>query len=380
MARSWTVLFLSGAAIAAGGYPDETHPRAPDTALEIVFKPWYCAECVREKLLESPEREVRMMRMPVAELAKILELPTNHIVIETPNFKILSTLKRDNVKLTDSVFLRADLERLKRIFPRFTVGLQGASLTAHQRAHLYQIRAERIYCHFSALTGSKSKYLGMKEPYELYLFDDYAEHHALVDRFVGLRNDKSGVNMHMREDPAYLMVSAAESLVPGGDYAFSNHVIHNIAHNLADGYGGYFLETWAWLEEGLAHYYERRETPRRNTFCREEGTGANLFEKEDWESTILNLVNRGKDTPLSSWCEKLRPGELTPVEHGLCWSIMEWMVRTEPVRFAKMIEKAQEYETKPNAETCLQFAFGASPSVLHQRWREWVEREYPKRK
>ncbi len=34
---------------------------------------------------------------------------------------------------------------------------------------------------------------------------------------------------------------------------------------------------------------------------------------------------------MSQWCEKIQPGELTGVEQGLSWSLVEWMIQTDPV-------------------------------------------------
>jgi hypothetical protein len=361
-------------------FEDEVHPRRPGTPLEIVYAPYYCARCLEEGRIEGEPKTITMMRMPVEKLAKECEAGRKWLAIETPHFKIFSNLRRSKIKPTSSRFLRADLRRLETIFPNVNPAATGLSLDAHQRAHLYHIRAERIYAHFAALMACEVKWLGMLAPYELYLFDDYNEHHIFVDKYIGRANDKAGLQHHVREKPNFMMYTFAESQVSGGDQALANTVIHNVAHNLVDGYGNYFRETWAFLEEGLAHYYERRETPRYNTFCWSEGKPPTMFQKPNWESTILNLVRRGKDTPLSQWCEKVKPGELTGIEQGLSWSIIRWMVETDPLRFAKMVEKLQDYENKPTAAQSIEFAFGLTPSALHARWREYVLEEYAKKK
>lgn len=364
---------------------DVMNPRAPLTPLEIVFTPWTCSTCVAQGILPATagDKIVRMMRQPVGDLAKLLELEPGYIVIETPHFKILSTLEKCPAKLKDGQYVRADLERLKTIFPKLVIGREGANLDAHERAHLYHIRLERLYSHFAALLDCKDPWLGMHAPYEVYLFYDYGEHHAFNDRYIGRAMDKAGVQDHKKEEPNFMLFTTSESQVAAndgnGDRVFSNHVIHNVAHLLADGYGNYYRETWAWLEEGVAHYYERRENPRFNTFCWAEGRKPPEFLKPDWESSVHNLVRRGKDTPFQQWCEKLLPGELTGIEQGLCWSMVQFMIETEPIRFAKMFLKQNDFKEKPDAATCIEFAFGAAPSVLHVRWRDWVLATYAKK-
>jgi hypothetical protein len=246
--------------------------------------------------------------------------------------------------------------------------------------HLYQIRVERLYAHFAALTDNKRPWLGMDAPYELYMFDDYAEHHALVDKFIGRANDKAGVQHHDREKPNFMVFSTSESQVARdkgkGEAIFSNHIFHNVAHNLADGFHNYYRETWGWLEEGIGHYYERRENERHNTFCWSEGRPPAEFLKPDWNSVIYGLVRRGRDDPLSQWCEKLQPGQLSGTQNGMSWSIVKWMIETEPIRFTKMLEKLNDHEAKPTCEQAIEYAFGVSTTVIHQRWRDYVLKEY----
>ena len=385
--RSLLLSILLATAAAAGpskgGLVDEVHPRSPETPLEIVYKPYWCNKCAEEERIEERDKSVHMMRMPVADLAKELDLDKGWIVITTPHFFILSTIRRSKVKFKNARFVRADLRRLKTIFPKLGIGRDGATLNAHQRAHLYHIRAERVYSHFAALTDNQKKWLGMEAPYHLFLFDDYAEHHALVDKFIGRANDKAGVQHHDRDKPNFMCFTTAESQISRdqgkGDAIFANHVIHSVAHNLVDGHFNYHRETWAWLEEGLGHYYERRENPKHNSFCWAEGKPPQDFQKSNWESVIYNLVRRGRDDPLGRWCEKLLPGELTGVQNGMSWSIVQWLVETEPIRFTKMLRKMEDYKAKPTCTECIQHAFGVTPGVLHSRWREWVRENYAKK-
>lgn len=371
------LLALLCSAVRAGPakWVDEMHPRSPSTPLEIQFTPYYCTQCQEEEILQGEPETVTLMRQPAEKLAAELG-STKWVAMRTPHFRMFCDLRRTKVKWKDGTFVRADFERLRQIFPKLRPGREGANLDAHERAHLYHIRAERVYAHFAALTDNKEPNLGMKGPYEIYLFDDYAQHHALNDAYIGHANDKTGMHWHVKELPNFILVTVAESLVAlnsgKGDKILSGHFIHTLAHGLVDGHGNYFRETWAWLEEGLAHYYERRENPKHNTFCNSEGRRPQDLLKPDWESHVFNVLRRGKDTPLSNWCEKQIPGELADVEHGLSWGIVKWMVETEPIRFTKMLRKLDDWENKPNSAECIEHAFGASPTVIYQRWREYV--------
>ena len=86
------LLVVSPARAKKGGFEDEMHPRVADKPLEIVFKPWYCATCLEEKRIEGEKKELTIMRLPVAEVLKLAGVKKNCYVIETPHFRILSTL------------------------------------------------------------------------------------------------------------------------------------------------------------------------------------------------------------------------------------------------------------------------------------------------
>ena len=301
---------------------EDMNPRAASTPLEVVFKPYWCSICAKKGLITGEPPPLEMMRKPIATIVEQIGLEEPPIVIFTPHFKILSTLRGSNIKLVDGNYCHADLLRLKSILPKVQIGREGATLDAHERAHLYQIRVEREYAHFSALTGNTKPYLGMPLPYEIYLFAEYAQHHAFVDRYVGGRNDKSAIEWHIRQekgrafgaaptDPEvelknFILLSVAESNVQPqqkgakSDGALSNHVFHNVAHLLVDGLDNYLRETPAWIEEGLGHYYERREIERWNNFCWAEGKMPTDFTKPDWESTIFALVRRERDPPFAT--------------------------------------------------------------------------------
>ena len=367
-----------------GGVVDEMHPRSPETPLKIVFKPYYCEMCAAEGRIEKQDHLATMLRMEIGKLAKFLDLDKGWIYIESPNFKILSTLRKSKVKFKHTPFAHADLIRLQEIFPKFKIGRDGALVNAHQRAHLYHIRAERTYSHFAALTDCKKPFLGMNGKYQLLLLDEYNPYHKVADEFIGRGQKMAGVQHHSKEKPNFNMFATSEqqaSRTKGkGDRLFSNWVIHNIAHNLVDGYHNYYRETWGWLEEGVGHYYERKENRVHNTFCWSEGKPPADFLKPNWESVIFGLVRRGRDTPLNQWCEKLQPGELTGVENGMSWSIVKWLIETDPIRFTKLLTALNDYQAKWTAEKCIQHAFNCSPSVLHNRWREYVKENYNKKK
>jgi hypothetical protein len=374
----------------------DVNPRATTTPLDVKLQPYWCAICAKNGLIQGDAPPIELMRKSLDTLIQQVDLKEPPVVILSPHFKIVSTLRGVSVKMTDGVHTHADLEMLKKILPKVQIGREGAVLDAHERAHLYQVRCEREYAHFAALTGNTEPYLGMPLPYEIYLFSEYSQHHAFCDRYIGGRHDKKTVQWHMQKEKGlpfgakpgdrevelqnFILMSVPESQISQdmgkGDGVLANNVFHNLAHLLVDGLDDYYRETPAWLEEGLGHYYERRENGRWNTFCWAEGKPPTEFMKPDWESTVFSIVRRDRDQPFASWCEKLQPGELTGVEHGLCWSLVRWLIETEPVRFAKLLGTIHDTKLNYSSAQEIDAGFGCSPSVLYQRWREYVVKAY----
>jgi hypothetical protein len=100
------------------------------------------------------------------------------------------------------------------------------------------------------------------------------------------------------------------------------------------------------------------------------------FTKPDWETTIFALVRRDRDPPFAQWCEKLQPGELSGIENGLTWSYVKWMIDTEPVRFAKMLHSMHDLTTNLTGAQEIDVGFSVAPSVIQQRWRDYVLKNY----
>jgi len=369
---------LALARLAAGGPVDETHPRAPDQPLPIEFTPWYCQRCIERELLEAQPRDISITGVPAPELAKSLKIRRSWYAIESPNFRIFSTLAGARIKHNDSRFAAADLIRLKKIFPSFQVGGQGSFVTAHQRAHLYQIRAERILSHSRALTGNKHRFLGMGDRFVLCLFEKEKEFQAFVEEELA-RPYSRGTPVerkHFTGGDNFYLISTAASLYKGGESELSNTILHHTAHSVVYGHNDYVSAMWGWLDGGFAHYYERRESEEHNFFCLVSADPPKEFLRGNWRRKIRHMVYRNKDPSLGGWCEKTYAQQLSGTEHALAWSIVDWLVQTNPVRLGKLMDIAARNEGRPSCSQAIQEVFGVDAYQLHDRWRAYVLKEY----
>jgi len=357
---------------------DERNPRAPEQALPIVFKPFYCSRCVEEKLIPDEPREIQFMGREPKALAAALGIKRDWIAIETPNFRIFSNLEGEKVSNGDSPFAAADLQRLKEIFPAFKPGGQGAYLDAHQRAHMYQIRVERIFSHFRALAGNEKPRLGMEGRYEIYLLDDTDQYRAFTETLLGRPfNPKCRVEReHVLEGYRRIVFATAAEINKGGERQLANAVAHHTGQDMVCGHNQYVRNAWGWIDEGMAHYYERRGAFGVNCFCMQGQDIPRDFERGDWRQRIRHLVYRKKEPSFGDFCEKTNPQDLAPDEHAFAWSYVDWLIATDPARFAKLLDLAKDPARKGTCADAVQEVFGVTPFALHERWRAYVLESY----
>lgn len=366
------------AGTAAGAPVDETNPRAPDQPLPIKFTPWHCQECVERKLLDAQPRDIPIAGIPASELANSLKIRRTWFVIESPNFRVFSTLAGARIKHGDSVFAAADLVRLKEIFPDYDVGGQGSFVTAHQRAHLYQIRVERILSHFRTLTGNQKRFLGMGDRFELCLFESKKEFQAFVEKELARPYNRRTPleRKHFTGGDNFYLVSTAADLYKGGERELNNTVLHHVAHGVVNGHNDYVSAMWGWLEGGFAHYYERKESDKHNFFCLVGADPPREFTRGNWRKKIRHMVYRKKDPSLGLWCDKTHAQSLSGAEHAMAWSIVDWLVRTDPVRLAKLLDIAAQEDDRPSCSEAISNVFGVDAYGLHDRWRAHVLEQY----
>jgi hypothetical protein len=373
------VLLVTAVAATALGGEDDRHPREPDKPLSVQLNPWLCSTCSGPGSVKDDAHEIDLFGLAPAEIAKRVGAGRKWYFIESPNFQIFSTLKAVRVKHSDSAFTTADLNRLRTVCPELKLGSGGTYIDAHQRAHLYHVRLERLYAHFAALTSNERRWLGMKDRFEVYLFegaDEYAAFWANV--LVRASKPKRVAHRHVEGRKNYLVFATTAERHKGGDCQLHCTVFHMVAHNLVNGYNNYYTDTWAWLEEGFGHFYGRRESTRHNHFCLFSGEPPSSLERGNWRKKIYVVAKKKRAPPFHSWCERLDPRQISDMEHAICWSYVEWLARTEPLRLATLVELASDHKKKRTAVEAIQDVFGVAPEQLHEQWREYVLREYKK--
>jgi len=98
--------------------------------------------------------------------------------------------------------------------------------------------------------------------------------------------------------------------------------------------------------------------------------------KSNWRRKIRHLVYLHKDPSLGNWCEKTSPYQLTGTEHVIAWSIVDWLVESDPIRMSKLLDLSSDGRHIYSAADAIEEVFGITPYVLDERWRKYVLKNY----
>ncbi len=180
---------------------------------------------------------------------------------------------------------------------------------------------------------------------------------------------------------------AAGYQFPNTDKTFVSNVVHNAAmvlltrYRWADSRPGRWLTAHHWLREGFAYHLEMEALGYTQSFTIGRGgsgeapgaQGPVWLDSAQWRTALKALVAEGADPPLRR-IAKMTGDMFGYAELVKAWSVVECLIRWDPVRFERFVAltKAAEQEE----EACLREAFGVGFAALEDRWRAYVAADY----
>ncbi len=330
--------------------------------------------------------------------------------VETAHFHI--GLNLPEWRLPDEIEtrrkIRAELERLHAILPR--VNPRARVLDPWLRLHLTAMRLEDVYGEFQAFLGvsdsdfpaDKSKvisgqgrymgygpYLGMASKYLIFVTTKTGTYLDYQQAHIG-KTTKFGQRWHFT-DVGALFYGVALDMDDGRlrhDTALHNDLIFNTVHGLCDGFRHYSYDLPVWIREGLAHWFERRNDPRWNTFTQNEGGLADKRPLWRWEPETRRLVAAGKGTPFSEMYTWRDYSQIAFEDHILMWSRWDFLMTKDREQFARFMFAVKgrvdpktwlvdQADLVGATREALREIYGLSPLALDEEWRAWVLKTYP---
>ncbi len=378
------------------GYsPAPRYRRDPKQRGRLLNADFRCTRCLREKRVpaETIPSAGRLMERDAGEVVSWLREQKGGgsvTFIEDGIFKLLTDLPSVNLKEARNPHLKEELVELGAIFPKVTE--KTVVLNGHQRAHLYLIRAHRILRDFYWMVGhgegNKSiteayphlgKYLGMKGKLECYLFEKERRYSAFTKRYIG-RAASDGQCWHLFRDRAMILTMHGSN---HRDLQVQGHFSHKLMHNLLDSYRMYSFKLPAWFQMGMAHWVERRESARYNSFCYSEGSIPRVLHRTRWAPRIKRMVARDRVPPFVQACATKEYGDFEPELHMITYSWVCYLWRLGPEKMSVFIN---ELKSKKQNETLYQVqirafraAYGITLLQFDAGWRAWVKAVYPDR-
>jgi hypothetical protein len=330
--------------------------------------------------------------------------------VETAHFRIGVALPEWTVPMEPEVRekIRTELTELKAKLPK--VNEKTRTLTPWLRLHLTAHRAEKLYQELCGMLGvtdadfparkedvivgrgrfmGYGKYLGMKDKYLLLVPEKGSTCEDYLKSFIG-RDTSFGQRWHFINTGA-LLYAVGTDMEDGrlkDDSALHGNLVHNIVHNMIDGYRGYSYDTPVWITEGLAHWFERRVNERDNTFCRDEGAAHDPTKKWNWKPDVRSAVAAGKFRPFSEVLGWRQYSAINWPDNEFIWSRWDYLLAREPKKFGDFMLQVKgrvdpktwmvdQSDIVAACREALRSVYGLTPLTLDEKWAEWVKANYP---
>jgi hypothetical protein len=154
-------------------------------------------------------------------------------------------------------------------------------------------------------------------------------------------------------------------------------VVHNVTHLfLADLFDAVWLgqRKSGWLDEGLAHWFEDRGFGQCTNFCYQEQNTMVGFKGGKWRQPVRSMVESGKMPSFAETSQKTSD-QLTPQEHALAFSYVDFLIARDPKLLPKLVAALQRKKALREAIDI----YGLTMLNFESEWKKWVLEKYSKR-
>jgi hypothetical protein len=310
----------------------------------------------------------------------------NPIFIEDKVFRLVTDFEEFSTKKEPYPRREIELEQLADVFPE--VSKKTVVLNPHQRAHLYLIRAHRVMRDFDGLVEYNPRasyfeyigpYHGMKQKYEIFVFDKRKNIAEIAAKFLGhTYKGYEGECWHTLKDDSMCALMHCENFE---DFQTNNTFTHRLSYNLLQSFRGYVYDLPAWIQLGYGHLMERRERTDHNTFFHGEGLRSRLHVGAKWKVPIRKLVVADKVRPFAEIATFENITGIPVEERPIVWSMVSYLMQLDQKKMGKFIHVLKDKkkgESVFNLQVrAFQVAFGVSMTQFFENWKQWVLDTYP---
>jgi hypothetical protein len=168
---------------------------------------------------------------------------------------------------------------------------------------------------------------------------------------------------------------SAHYLFPNTVKALQSGVAHNLSLVWLNRYRFNLAFSAAWLQEGLAYVVEQKALGYSQTYTVEKGAsaGSEIAEWQDsakWKDKLKAAVAASQDTPAYRLFAQ-GPQQATVPELVKCWSLVDFLVRTDPAKFKAFVDASKVRGR--TEEDALKEVYGLDARSLETKWRAWAQ-------
>lgn len=307
--------------------------------------------------------------------------------------------------------LRAELTRLKeRLGGKSKIKVKPRKLDRWIRLHLIAQRLEDHYAEMQDWLGVKDAdfpkdkselipgqtkvymgqgpFLGQTGKYLIFVSEAAGTMNDYLKNFTG-RDTQHGQRWNFKV-PGSLIYGVATEMQEKRlehDTALHSNLVFNLTHNLLDGYRFYAYETPVWIKVGIAHWFERRISPRWNTFDANEGSPDASRNAWKWEPETRKLLISGKYSAFSEVYKWRDYGQIKFNDHVMVWARWDYLMSQGKEKFGEYMKvvkgrvdmktfHADDSGLVDATRRGLQDIYGLSPLTFDERWSDWCKDNY----
>ncbi len=332
--------------------------------------------------------------------------------LETKHFRLGCTLADYKIPSGDRkqrTKIREELERLAEIIPN--VNPKTKKLDRWLRLHLWAMRLEELWDDVGEILEvtdedfplgpgqlvngeyrGEGPYLGMKDKYTVILFEKESGLGRFAQRFAGREERQPFRHAFSSGSLFFGACTETSNSFWADDTKMHTLVVFNVAHNLLDGYQGYYWSLPVWLPEGISHILSRRIDERFNNFSFVEEASTELRKEWNWPPKVRKRVKNEIVPDGKTVMRWTAYNKLKFVNHLSVWSRVDFLLETRPQEFAEFMRQCKTNfpelprSAKPSTEQILARQeklffqiFSWDETAFDEAWEKHVLKTYPKR-
>jgi len=266
----------------------------------------------------------------------------------------------------------AETEHFRLVWELDSLKVNKKRLNGHHLMHLYADRLEQLWKDYADLTGATSRNFKEKS---LVLVWWLPNDQKKSSRTFCTNESTSGAKL-LGATPRFSICGNKQ--FARNDEALYRTVVHNVTHLLMSHHTPSF---WignvkgGWADAGLAHWFEDKYSGRCTNYCYQEQNSQVDFKGGKYKPAIRKMVATDK-VPTAAVVFKKNTDTLTPAEHAVSFSYVDYLVTLDGKKFASVVRMLKQ--RKPTRDA-LKEIYELNIIEFEARWKAWVLETYPKR-